>query len=350
MPVQSLLAALPQAGGSHRSRTGGRGSDARPSRDDRQRYRDASNALGSDGAARTSPRGRDNPPPALSLVPHQGVVRMTDNKLKSLAERIERLMDERDGIQADIRDIYTEAKSNGYVPKVLRKAITRKRMDPSKRDEEDTILELYEGALSGKMRRAVQMAARGATAREIEEETGIDHATVARSVALNKKSATKSETEVPAVPPEGGQSHDRAASQNAPGPRPSAGAGKGRGSARQTNEAGALSGLRQGNGSEPAGRTPSRLHETSGRDVAMPRLPRPRVSDMEGRSVAAERACGGVESRHAGPGGRIADVSEAGERTGSERLEVEQAGVAPGPQDPIDLSIPPFLKGSRKAA
>lgn len=74
---------------------------------------------------------------------------MTDTKLKSLAERIERLMDERDGIQSDIRDIYTEAKSHGYVPKVLRKAITRKRMDAGKRAEEDAILELYEGALSG---------------------------------------------------------------------------------------------------------------------------------------------------------------------------------------------------------
>lgn len=123
---------------------------------------------------------------------------MTDQRLKSIADRIERLMDERDGIQADIRDIYVEAKSAGYVPKVLRKAITRKRMDPSKRDEEDTILDLYEGALTPSMRRAVQMAKSGATSREIETETGIDHATVARSVALNKKS----ETDIPT--PRGG--------------------------------------------------------------------------------------------------------------------------------------------------
>ena len=115
---------------------------------------------------------------------------MADTRLKSLADRIERLMDERDGIQSDIRDIYAEAKSAGYVPKVLRKAITRKRMDPSKRDEEDTILDLYEGALSPAMRKAVDMAAKGASARDIETETGIDQATVARSVSLNKKSET----------------------------------------------------------------------------------------------------------------------------------------------------------------
>jgi uncharacterized protein (UPF0335 family) len=129
---------------------------------------------------------------------------MTDNKLKSLAERIERLMDDRDGIQSDIREIYAEAKSAGYVPKVLRKAITRKRMDSSKRDEEDAILELYEGALSGPMRKAVEMAANGASSHQIEAATGIDHATVARSVALNKKSATKSETEAKRFPPGSG--------------------------------------------------------------------------------------------------------------------------------------------------
>jgi len=114
----------------------------------------------------------------------------TDNRLKSLADRIERLMDERDGIQGDIRDIYAEAKSAGYVPKVLRKAITRKRMDQDKRSEEDAILGLYEDALSPSMRRAVQMAKAGATSREIETETGIDHVTVTRSVSLNKKSET----------------------------------------------------------------------------------------------------------------------------------------------------------------
>ena len=115
---------------------------------------------------------------------------MTDNRLKSLAERIERLMDERDGIQSDIREIYVEAKSAGYVPKVLRKAITRKRMDPDKRSEEDTILDLYEDALSPTMRKVVAMAKAGANSRDIEAATGVDHATVARSVALKKESAT----------------------------------------------------------------------------------------------------------------------------------------------------------------
>ena len=132
---------------------------------------------------------------------------MTDNRLKSLAERIERLMDERDGIQADIREIYVEAKSAGYVPKVLRKAITRKRMDPDKRDEEDTILDLYEDALSPTMRKVVAMAKAGANSRDIEAATGVDHATVARSVALKKESATGEITTAGLdTPPVGGHS------------------------------------------------------------------------------------------------------------------------------------------------
>jgi uncharacterized protein (UPF0335 family) len=116
---------------------------------------------------------------------------MTDPKLKSLVERIERLMDERDGIGDDIRDVFTEVKSAGYVPKVLRKVIVRRRMDPAKRAEEDSWQEMYESALDGPTRKALAMAASGATARQIEQETGIDQATVARSVSLKKRRETK---------------------------------------------------------------------------------------------------------------------------------------------------------------
>jgi uncharacterized protein (UPF0335 family) len=116
---------------------------------------------------------------------------MTDARLKSLVERIERLMDERDGLGEDIRDVFTEVKSAGYVPKVLRKVIVRRRMDPSKRAEEDSWQEMYESALDGPTRKALTMAASGATARQIEAETGIDQATVARSVSLKKRRETK---------------------------------------------------------------------------------------------------------------------------------------------------------------
>jgi uncharacterized protein (UPF0335 family) len=116
---------------------------------------------------------------------------MTDPKLKSLVERIERLMDERDGLGDDIRDVFTEVKSAGYVPKVLRKVIVRRRMDPSKRAEEDSWQEMYESALDGPTRKALAMAASGATLREIEAETGIKRSTAERFVPPKKDRGTK---------------------------------------------------------------------------------------------------------------------------------------------------------------
>jgi uncharacterized protein (UPF0335 family) len=122
---------------------------------------------------------------------------MTDAKLKSLVERIERLMDERDGLGENIRDVFTEVKSAGYVPKVLRKVIVRRRMDPDKRAEEDSWQELYESALSVPMAKAVAMAASGSTAREIESATGISRSAVSRSVPLQNDGGTTVEQGAP---------------------------------------------------------------------------------------------------------------------------------------------------------
>lgn len=119
-------------------------------------------------------------------------------QLKSLAERIERLMDERDGIQSDIRDIYTEAKSHGYVPKVLRKAITRKRMDAGKRDEEDSILELYEGAL-GPVGKAVAAVRAGSTWKDAAADHNVPRATLARAVKSQK---LQTDTDITKTTPE----------------------------------------------------------------------------------------------------------------------------------------------------
>ena len=113
-------------------------------------------------------------------------------KLKSYVERINRLLDERDALLSDIRDIYAEAKGNNVVPKVLRKVIARKRAkDPAALILEDDLLDSYLAALDGPTRKAVAMAAQGATAREIEQATGIDHVTVSRSVSLKKNTETQ---------------------------------------------------------------------------------------------------------------------------------------------------------------
>lgn len=64
-------------------------------------------------------------------------------RLRSVIERIERLEEEKKNIADDIRDIYLEAKSEGYDVKVLRKLVSLRKKDPDKRREEDELLDLY---------------------------------------------------------------------------------------------------------------------------------------------------------------------------------------------------------------
>lgn len=72
---------------------------------------------------------------------------MSNNQLASLIDRIERLEEEKAGLATDIREIYTEAKSNGYDPKIMRKVVRERRMDAAKRKEEAELLDVYRSAL-----------------------------------------------------------------------------------------------------------------------------------------------------------------------------------------------------------
>jgi uncharacterized protein (UPF0335 family) len=67
--------------------------------------------------------------------------------LKSLVERIERLDEEKRALNADIKEVYAEAKGGGFEPKIIRQIIKIRRMDKDKRDEEESLLELYKRAL-----------------------------------------------------------------------------------------------------------------------------------------------------------------------------------------------------------
>jgi len=64
-------------------------------------------------------------------------------QLLSIIERIERLEEEKKGIADDIKEVYAEAKANGYDTKVLRKVISIRKQDAAEREEQDAILELY---------------------------------------------------------------------------------------------------------------------------------------------------------------------------------------------------------------
>jgi uncharacterized protein (UPF0335 family) len=68
-------------------------------------------------------------------------------QLKSLVERIERLEEDKKAIAGDIKEVYAEAKANGFDTKILRKVITIRKKDRTEREEEEAMLDLYMHAL-----------------------------------------------------------------------------------------------------------------------------------------------------------------------------------------------------------
>ena len=68
-------------------------------------------------------------------------------ELKAYIERIERLEEEKAALAGDIRDVYSEAKANGFDIKIMRKIVTLRRKDHAERKEEEAIMDLYLEAL-----------------------------------------------------------------------------------------------------------------------------------------------------------------------------------------------------------
>ncbi len=71
----------------------------------------------------------------------------TDERLRLLIERVERLEEEKKGIGDDIKDVYAEAKAVGYDAKIMRRVVALRKMKPDDRREMETVLELYKAAL-----------------------------------------------------------------------------------------------------------------------------------------------------------------------------------------------------------
>ncbi len=68
-------------------------------------------------------------------------------QLKLFIERIERLEEEKKGIADDIKDVYAEAKSNGYDVKTMRTIVRLRSMEANARQEAEALLETYKNAL-----------------------------------------------------------------------------------------------------------------------------------------------------------------------------------------------------------
>lgn len=68
-------------------------------------------------------------------------------ELRLLIERIERMEEEKKGVADDIKDIYIEAKSRGYVPKIIREIVRIRKMSKDDRNEHFLILDTYAAAI-----------------------------------------------------------------------------------------------------------------------------------------------------------------------------------------------------------
>jgi len=73
--------------------------------------------------------------------------RIAKDQLKAFVERIERLEEEKKTISDDIRDVYAEAKANGFDPKALRTVVKLRKEDIEERKEYEAILDTYLAAL-----------------------------------------------------------------------------------------------------------------------------------------------------------------------------------------------------------
>ncbi len=68
-------------------------------------------------------------------------------RLRSFIERIERLEEEKAALAADIREVYAEAKGDGFDAKTMRQIVRLRKLDSADRAEQDALLDLYKAAL-----------------------------------------------------------------------------------------------------------------------------------------------------------------------------------------------------------
>ena len=78
---------------------------------------------------------------------NQQSIQKKDNKLKTFIERIERLSEEKNNINFDIKEVFSEAKFMGYDPTVMRKILALRKMDIDERIEQETLLNTYKNSL-----------------------------------------------------------------------------------------------------------------------------------------------------------------------------------------------------------
>ena len=78
---------------------------------------------------------------------NQEIIQKKDDKLKSFIERIERLLEEKNNINFDIKEVFSEAKSSGYDTTIMTKILTLPKKDIEERLEQETLLKTCKNAL-----------------------------------------------------------------------------------------------------------------------------------------------------------------------------------------------------------
>ena len=86
-------------------------------------------------------------PATAAAQTEQPATRFAKDQLKAVIERIERLEEEKKATSDDIRDVYAEAKGNGFDTKALRTIVRLRKQDTDERREEQAVLETYMHAL-----------------------------------------------------------------------------------------------------------------------------------------------------------------------------------------------------------
>jgi len=84
---------------------------------------------------------------AAAAEDNQPAHRFAKDRLKAFVERVEKLEEEKKAISDDVRDVYAEAKANGYDVKALRTVVKLRKMDVNERKEQEAVLETYMHAL-----------------------------------------------------------------------------------------------------------------------------------------------------------------------------------------------------------
>jgi uncharacterized protein (UPF0335 family) len=81
----------------------------------------------------------------MAKTPVTGGIEST--KLRSYIERLERLEEEKSALASDLRDVFAEAKSNGFDTKTMRQVLKLRKMKANDRMEAEYMLDLYKRAL-----------------------------------------------------------------------------------------------------------------------------------------------------------------------------------------------------------